>query len=124
MKKFLASDHFSVDGTLIEALASIKGFRQKDGGDNDSDGPAFVQELRHRQVTAHIAIDRRTLRHGGYAISQRCRKRIEEVFGLIKSSAGLDKVKLRGRARVNAAFTMALAAYNLVRLPKLLGAPA
>ena len=100
---------------------------------------AFVQELRNRQITAHIAIDGhvrksgkprktaidgRTLRHAGYDISQRCRKRIEEVFGWIKSSAGFAKVKLRGCGRVDAAFTMALAAYNLVRLPKLLGATA
>ena len=99
---------------------------------------AFVQELRTRRVTAHIAIDghlsktgkrrkaaidRRTLRHAGYAISQRCRKRIEEVFGWIKSSAGLARVKLRGLDRVDAAFTMALAAYNLIRLPKLLAVP-
>src|SRR5262249_34607891 len=54
---------------------------------------------------------------------QRCRKRIEEVFGWIKSSAGLAKVKLRGRERVGAAFTVALAAYNLVRLPKLFMVP-
>jgi transposase len=47
-----------------------------------------------------------------------------EVFGWIKSSAGLAKVKLRGRDRVDAAFTLALAAYNLIRLPKLLAAPA
>lgn len=59
-----------------------------------------------------------------YEVSQRCRKRIEEVFGWIKSSAGLAKVKLRGRSRVDAAFTMALAAYNLIRLPKLLSVPA
>jgi hypothetical protein len=59
-----------------------------------------------------------------YAISQRCRKRIEEVFGWTKNSAGLRKVKLRGRARVDAVFTMALAAYNLIRLPKLLEAAA
>ena len=52
-----------------------------------------------------------------------CRKRIEEIFGWIKSSAGLAKIKLRGRARVDAAFTLALAAYNLIRLPKLLAVP-
>jgi IS5 family transposase len=107
------------------------------GADKAYDVAAFVQELRSRSVTAHIAIDGhmrksgkprrtaidgRTLRHAGYAISQRCRKRIEEVFGWIKASAGLAKVKLRGRVRVDAAFTMALAAYNLIRLPRLLGA--
>lgn len=236
VKRLLSNDHFSVDGTLIEAWASLKSFRKKDGSDQDSDGPgrnaernfhqekrsnqthesttdpearlykkgdgqpaklcymghalmenrhglavlggisqasgtaernealalidrhcgrrrsrrvtlgadkaydvtAFVQELRTRRVTAHIAIDghlsktgkrrktaidRRTLRHTGYAISQRCRKRIEEVFGWIKASAGLAKVKFRGRARVDATFTMALAAYNLIRLPRLLAVP-
>ena len=95
--------------------------------------------LRARSVSPHIAIDGhvrvtgkprntsvdgRVTRHSGYAVSQRCRKRIEEVFGWIKSSAGLAKVKLRGRDRVDAAFTLALAAYNLIRLPKLLAASA
>jgi Transposase DDE domain len=70
------------------------------------------------------AIDGRITRHSGYGVSQRCRKRIEEVFGWIKSQAGLAKVKLRGRARVDAAFALALTAYNLIRLPKLLGAAA
>jgi transposase len=236
VKRLLSSDHFSVDGTLIEAWASIKSFRRKDGSDDDRQGPGrnsersfhkekrsnethqsttdpeaklyrkgdgqpaklcymghalmenrhglavgggisqatgtaerdkaleliddyrgecerrmtlgadkaydvtpFVHELRGRSVTPHIAIDGhltktgkrrktaidgRTTRHVGYDISQRCRKRIEEIFGWIKSSAGLAKVKLRGRERVDAAFTLALAAYNLVRLPKLLVAPA
>lgn len=54
----------------------------------------------------------------GSALSLRCRKRIEEVFGWIKAQAGLRKVKLWGRARVEALFTFAAAAYNLVRLPK------
>ena len=234
VKRLLSSDHFSVDGTLLEAWASIKSFRRKDGSDQDGEGPGrnternfhgekrsnethasttdpqarlyrkgdgqparlcyighalmenrhglvvgggaslatgtaeremaldlldrrqanrritlgadkaydvaqFVHDLRHRTVTPHIAIDghitktgkrrrtaldRRTTRHAGYEVSQRCRKRIEEVFGWIKGSAGLAKVKLRGRARVDTAFTLALAAYNLVRLPKLLAAPA
>jgi len=232
VKRLLSGDHFSVDGTLIEAWASIKSFRRKDGSDNDREGPGrnaardfhrekrsnethrsttdpdarlykkgdgqpaklcymghalmenrhglavgggvshatgtaereaalklidcrlggrrrritvgadkaydvtqFVHDLRGRSVTPHIAIDghlsktgrrrktaidARTTRHAGYDISQRCRKRIEEVFGWIKSSAGLAKVKLRGRDRVDAAFTLALAAYNLIRLPRLL----
>jgi len=234
VKRLLSSDHFSVDGTLIEAWASIKSFRRKDGKDRDGDGPGrnaerdfhkekrsnethesttdpearlykkgdgqpaklcymghalmenrhglaigavvtqatgtaereaalrlldrrgshrritvgadkaydvrqFVGDLRSRAVTPHIAInghvnksgtprgtaiDGRTTRHAGYEVSQRCRKRIEEVFGWVKSSAGLAKVKLRGRIRVDAAFTLALAAYDLIRLPKLLGATA
>ena len=232
IKRLMSSDHFSVDGTLIEAWASLKSFRRKDGSDNDPDGPGrnaergfhkekrsnethrsttdpearlykkgdgqpaklcyighalmenrhglavdggvtqatgtaereaalamldrrptrrrvtlgadkaydvtgFIGDLRARRVTPHVAIDghlsktgkprktavgARTTRHPGYAISQRCRKRIEEVFGWLKGSAGLAKVKLRGRARVDAVFTLALAAYNLIRLPKLLGA--
>jgi len=235
VKRLLSSEHFSVDGTLIQAWASIKSFRRKDGSDNNSQGtgrnternfhkekrsndthqsttdpdarlykkgdgqPAklcyighalmenrhglavgggisqatgtaeretalelvdghyrgrrritlgadkaydvtqFVHDLRDRLVTPHIAIDghvsktgkhrktaidARTTRHAGYDISQCCRKRIEEVFGWIKSAAGLAKVKLRGRERVDAAFTLALTAYNLIRLPKLLGAAA
>ena len=235
VKQLLSSDHFSVDGTLIEAWASIKSFRRKDGGDNDGQGPGrnaernfhqekrsnethesttdpearlyskgdgqparlcymghalmenrnglavggiatlatgaaereaalvlierirgsprritlgadkaydvadFVAALRARSVSSHIAIDghlsktgkprktsvdRRTTRHPGYAISQRCRKRIEEVFGWVKGSARLAQIKLRGRCRVDAAFTLALVAYNLIRLPKLLAVPA
>jgi len=104
------------------------------GVDKAYDVTQFVHDLRGRSVTPRIAIhghldktgtprrtaaDARTTRHAGYEISQRCRKRIEEVFGWIKSSAGLAKVKLRGRERVDATFTSALAAYNLI-LPKLL----
>ena len=241
VNRLLSSDHFSVDGTLIEAWASIKSFRRKDGGDEDKGGGAgsesagrnaernfhgekrsnethrsltdpeaklyrkgdgqpaklcymghvlmenrhglavggvasmaggtaereaalalidaerrgarrritlgadkaydvaqFVKDLRARLVTPHVAIDGhmrkngkprktavdgRVTRHPGYEVSQRCRKRIEEVFGWIKSQAGLAKVKFRGRVRVDAAFTLTLAAYNLIRLPKLLAAP-
>ena len=116
-----------------------KGRRITLGADKAYDITQFVHDLRDRSVTPHIAIDGhlsttgkrrktavdgRTTRHTGYDISQRCRKRIEEVFGWIKSSAGLAKVKLRGRNRVNAVFTLALAAYNLIRLPQLLGARA
>ena len=64
-------------------------------------------------------VDRRTTRHPGYAASQRARKRIEEAFGWTKSIAGLCQTKLRGLAKVDWAFTFAAAAYDLVRLPKL-----
>ena len=234
VKRLISSDHFSVDGTLIEAWASPKSFRRKDGSDHDPDGPGrnaergfhaekrsnethqsttdpearlyrkgngqpaklcfmghalmenrhglavdglvtqatgtaereaalamldrrphrrritlgadkaydvrgFVDDLRRRKVTPHVtidghvrksgkpratAVDGRTTRHAGYAISQRCRKRIEEVFGWAKSAAGLAKVKLRGRLKVETAFTLGLVAYNLIRLPKLLADPA
>ncbi len=235
VKRLLSSDHFSVDGTLIEAWASLKSFRRKDGKDDSGDGPGrnaernfhgekrsnethesttdseaklyrkghgqpaklcymahalmenrnglviggqvtqangtaeraaalslidrhrrrtcrrwtlaadkaydvaeFVSDLRTRSVTPHVArndhvtktgkrrktaIDGRTLRHAGYAISQCCRKRIEEVFGWAKTQAGLVKTRFRGAKRVEASFTLALAAYNLIRLPKLLAAP-
>jgi transposase len=225
VKKLLSRDHFSVDGTLIEAWASMKSFRPKDGSDNPPEGGGrnaeanfhgqkrsnethasstdpdarlyrkgpgkeaklsfighglmenrsgllvdacltradghaervaalhmiepradrpctitlgadkaydaedFVNELRSMRVRPHVAqnnngrssvIDGRTTRHGGYAISQRLRKRIEEAFGWIKTVAGQEKTKLRGVDRVGFAFTFAAAAYNLVRLPKLL----
>ncbi|TXM91441.1 IS5 family transposase [Methylobacterium sp. WL103] len=229
VKRLLSSDHFSVDGTMIEAWASMKSFRPKDGSgepprpgrngernfrkekrsnqthasttDPDArlyrkadgqesrlcflghalmenrnglvvdatlthatgtaereaalamldrlprrhritlgadklfDVEAFVGDLRARQVTPHIAIngavsktgkvrktalDGCTTRHPGYAISLRCRKRIEEVFGWIKAQAGLAKVKVRSLPKVEAVFTFAAVAYNLVRLPKLL----
>ena len=229
VKALLSSDHFSVDGTLIDAWASMNSFRAKDGSgdppapgrngerdfrrekrsnethasttdpdarlDKKSDGQpsrlcfmghvlmenrhglavqallghatgtaereaaltmidrhalkrritlgadkaydvtAFVGALRTRKVTPHIAvngsvsktgkvrktaIDERTKRHPGYAFSQVCRKRIEEVFGWIKAQAGFAKVKVRGRHKVEAVFTFAVAAYNLIRIPKLL----
>ncbi len=225
VKKLLSSDHFSVDGTLIEAWASMKSVKPKDGSgepptqggrnaeanfhghkrSNDThasttdpdarlyrkgkgketklcfighglmenrhgllvdacltqaDGHAervaalhmiepradrptaitlgadkaydaedFVNELRSMNVTPHVAqntsgrssaVDGRTTRHGGYAVSQRIRKRIEEAFGWIKTVAGQEKTSFRGRDRVAWAFTFAAAAYNLVRLPKLI----
>ena len=107
------------------------------GGDKAYDVADFVGELRRRKVTPHIAvqdhltktgkrrktkIDGRTTRHAGYDISQRCRKRVEEVFGWTKVQASQAKTRFRGRRRVEASFILTLAAYNLVRLPKLLGA--
>jgi transposase len=227
VKGLLSSDHFSVDGTLLEAWASPKSFRPKDGsGDppgagrngerdfrgerrkndthastTDADarlfrkGPGkearlvfmghalmenrngliinavttrasghaerlaalaliephadrplsvtlgadkaydtsdFVMELRERTVTPHVAqnqngrrsaIDGRTTRHPGYAISQRIRKRIEEAFGWAKTIAGLRKMRHRGLPKVGWQFTLTMAAYNLIRLPKLLALP-
>ena len=99
------------------------------GADKAYDAEDFVNELRSMKVTAHVAqntsgrssaIDRRTTRHSGYGVSQRIRKRIEEAFGWIKTIAGQEKSRFRGRDRVGWAFTFAAAAYNLVRLPKLI----
>ena len=230
VKRFLSDDHFSVDATLVEAWASLKSFRAKDGSDeppapgrngerdfhgerrkNDThesmtdpdaklyrkgsgqpaklsymghalmenrsglivqatltqasgtaeretalamldrhapgqrrltlgadkayDARGFTADLRLMCVTPHIArndtvdkhgrqrpssIDGRTTRHPGYAVSQRARKRIEEAFGWIKTIAGCAKAKLRGTHRLAFRFTLAMAAYNLVRMPRLL----
>jgi transposase len=107
------------------------------GADKAYDVAGFIGDLRSRRVTPHIAVDghltktgkrratvigRRTTRHAGYAISQTCRKRIEEIFGWIKSAAGLAKARHRGLARVGWMFTLTAAAYNLVRIPKLVAA--
>jgi transposase len=227
VKPLLSAEHFSVDGTLIEAWASIKSFRPKDGGgeppapgrngerdfhgekrSNDThasttdpdarlfrkaagqasklchmghvlmenrnglvvdattttatgtaereaaiamvgdlpdgeritlggdkayDTRDFVAEMRRLGVTPHVsqntkgrrsAIDGRTTRHAGHATSVRIRKRIEEVFGWMKTVGGLRKTRHRGTARVGWIFTFVATAYNLVRIPKLLGGAA
>lgn len=232
-RKLLSDEHFSVDGTLLDAWASMKSFRPKDEGGDEPPGPgrnaerdfrgekrsnqthrsttdpdaklyrkangqpsrlafmghvlmenrnglvvgarvtqatgtaereaalaliddhkpkgritlgadkaydvrAFVKDLRTRTVTPHItrneqrkpdgtlrrssAIDGRTTRHPGYAVSLRIRKRIEEVFGWIKAAAGLRKTRHKGTDRVDWVFTLNAAAYNLIRMPKLLRA--
>lgn len=101
------------------------------GADKGYDAADFVEELRGLNVRPHVAqntsgrrssIDKRTTRHPGYAASQRVRKRIEEAFGWIKSVGGLRQTKLRGLAKVDWTFTFAAAAYDLVRLPKLIEA--
>jgi len=101
------------------------------GADRGYDTADFVEELRGMNVRPHVAqntsgrrsaIDKRTTRHPGYAKSLRIRKRIEEAFGWIKGVGGLRQTKLRGLTKVDWAFTFAAAAYDLVRLPKLIGA--
>ena len=105
--------------------------------DKGYDAKPFAADLRAMNVTPHIArhdavtktgkrrrssVDGRTTRHPGYAASQRIRKRIEEPFGWVKTIAGLAQTKFRGTRRVAIQFTLAIAAYNLIRLPKLLAA--
>jgi transposase len=113
---------------LIEPRADRPG-RITLGADKGYDAEDFVNELRSMNVTPHVAakitgsaIDGRTTRHAGYAVSQRIRKRIEEVFGWGKTVGPLARTMLRGTARVGAQFTFAVAGYNLARLPKLLAA--
>lgn len=95
------------------------------GADRGYDTRDFVGELRGMHITPHVAqntsgrtstIDGRTTRHAGYAVSQRKRKRIEEVFGWMKTVAGMRKLRHRGLEKVAWMFTFAAAAYNLVRM--------
>jgi transposase len=104
-------------------VASLPRRRVTIGGDKAYDTYGFVDTLRALDATPHIAqkqksrtLDRRTTRHPGYAISQCARKRIEEVFGWMKTVGGLRKLRHRGGGRVNWQFLLAAAAYNLVRM--------
>lgn len=100
------------------------------GADKAYDTRDFVAECRKRKVTPHVAqntkrsggsaIDGRTTRHAGYAVSQVKRKRIEECFGWLKTVALMRKVRHRGLEKVGWMFTFAAAAYNLVRIKNLL----
>ena len=112
-----------IEGAERVTLAADKGYDTKE----------LVQEMRHMNVTPHVAqntgrrggsaIDGRTTRHAGYRISQQKRKRIEEVFGWLKTVGALRKTRHRGLFKVGWVFTFAAAAYNLVRMRNLL-APA
>lgn len=101
------------------------------GADKAYDVAGFVADLRAMCVTPHVAqkargsaIDVRTTRHPAYAVSIRRRKLVEEPFGWIKTIGGLARPKFKGLARQGFAFTFAMAAYNLVRLPNLIAAAA
>src|SRR6516165_8075107 len=103
------------------------------GADKGYDTKDFIAECRNLNVTPQVAqnlkrnggsaVDGRTTRHDGYAISQRKRKRIEECFGWLKTIALMRKVRHRGISKVGWVFTLAAAAYNLVRMRNLLTAP-
>ncbi len=105
------------------------------GADKNYDVDAFVEDLKERKIEPHVAINGTVSKRGksrktavppkvsaslGYAISQRCRKRIEESFGWSKTTGGLQQLKVQGLAKVQTAIIHGMAAYNLVRLPKLL----
>ena len=103
------------------------------GADKAYDTADFVAGTRQLDVTPHIAqndkrrrsaIDGRTTRHAGYEVSLCVRKRIEEVFGWMKTVGGQRKTRYRGTAKVGWMFTLSAAAYNLIRMPKLLAAAA
>ena len=103
------------------------------GADKGYDAASFVADMRALNVTPHIAqnisgrrsaIDARTTRHPGYAVSQKKRKRIEEPFGWGKTIGGLARPMLRGVRKLGFKFTLTMAGYNLIRLPKLIEAAA
>jgi transposase len=110
------------------------GRRRTLGADKAYDVREFVDVTRELGCTPHVtqnvkrpggsAIDARTTRHAGYAMSQHARPRIEPAFGWLKTIAWIRKVKLRGVEKVDWLFVFASAAYNLIRLPKLLPNPA
>jgi transposase len=116
-----------------EAAVAMIGSKPKSrsvtlAGDRGYDTRSFVATLREIKVTPHVAqndsnrrsaIDGRTTRHSGYAVSQRKRKRVEEVFGWIKTVALQRKTRFRGLERVGWMFTLAASAYNLVRMRNL-----
>ena len=99
------------------------------GADKGYDAGGLVSDLRQACVTPHVArktrhsaIDGRTTRHEGYALSIRHRKKIEEAFGWAKTVGGMAQTMYRGIERVRSRFILTMAANNLARLPRLLGA--
>ena len=127
----LATGHGERD-TALAMIGDLKGPRRRTlAADQGYDTADFVAACRERRVTPHVAqnttnrrsaIDGRSTRHGGYAVSIKIRAGIETHFGWIKSTAGMRQVKQRGHARVAALFQMAVAASNLIRLCALLAA--
>jgi transposase len=99
------------------------------GADKGYDTADFVEACRDRNITPHVAqnvarrggsaIDERTTRHPGYELSQRIRKRVEEVFGWFKTVGGLRRTRFKGKARTQLAALLVGAAYNLTRLARL-----
>jgi transposase len=126
------ADGYGERHAAMAMLEALPGGRVTAAGDKAYDYPEFVAELRHMGVTPHVAqnttkrrsaIDARTTRHAGYAISQRKRKRIEEVFGWMKTIGLLRKLRHRGGPTVTWIFRFTAAAFNLIRIRNLLYAP-
>ena len=133
----VAAEVFQANGTAerdaaLVMLEKLPGTRPLTvGGDKGFDTQGFVAECRHMRVWPHVAqnhkppggaIDGRTTRHSGYAISQRKRKRIDECFGWLKTIALIRKLRHRGVCKVDWILTFACAAYNLVRMRNLAAA--
>jgi transposase len=121
-------------GMLHDEWQRAPGRRRTLGADKAYDDAQFVELMREINVTPHVtqnlarpggsAIDGRTTRHDGYAMSQHARPRIEPAFGWLKTIGWLRKIKLRGLPKVDWLVVFASAAFNLIRLPKLLPRPA
>ena len=103
------------------------------GADKGFDTADFVSDMRDFNVTPHVAqnttnrlsaIDGRTIRHCGYEVSQQKRKRVEEPFGWGKTIGGLARPMLRGVKKLDFKFTLTMAAYDLIKLPRLIGVTA
>jgi transposase len=119
-----------------QALAMVRRRKGRDGirlrtlgADKGYDVASFVDELRAEGITPHVAakarqsaLDRRTTTWASYAISQRCRKKVEEIFGWMKTVGGFRKTRYRGVARTGLWAYLVGAAYNLVRMARLIGA--
>ena len=113
---------------LLDQVERPKSRRLTLGADRGYDTKAFIAQCRERRVTPHVAqntsgrrsaIDGRTTRHPGYAVSQRIRRRIEEVFGWMKTTAGFSRTRFKGRRKTAFAGTLIVAAYNLLRISRL-----
>jgi len=121
------------EAAVVLAAGAIHRARATLAADKAYDTRAFVATLRALGVTPHVAqhttqrrsaIDARTTRHPGYGLSQRARKRVEEIFGWLKTVGLLRQTRHRGRARVGWMFVFGLAAYNLLRIRNLTWVPA
>ena len=129
-----ADGHGERDAALVMIAAVPGRHRITVAGDKAFDTRAEVAELRRMGVTPHVApnaerpggsaIDGRTTRHPGYAVSQRKRKLVEQAFGWMKTVGGLRKLRHCGGKLVTWIFTFAAAAYNIVRMRRLLEATA
>ena len=127
------ADGYGERDAALLMLADLPGDRLTLAGDKGYDYPGFVADLRRLRVTPHVAqnttnrrsaIDARTTRHPGYTLSQRTRKRVEEIFGWMKTVGLLRKLRHRGRLNVAWIFRFTAAAYNRIRIRNLIHARA
>lgn len=125
--------HAEVDAALEMATGIYDGAKKTMGADKGYDRDEFTDGLRELNMSSHVAqnihrsrhqssIDNRTTRHEGYQISQRKRKRVEEIFGWLKSIGLMRRPMYRGLERISWAFTFSLSVYNLIRIKNLCAA--